>query len=93
MEIDEMRQLPPREILSEAEKLQARLWKLRFQAKGDPVENPGELKQLRRDRARLMTVLREKELAEAKEAAAAKQAEAVAGEDSSGSGDGERGED
>lgn len=60
-----MRELPPAEIRSEVEKTTEKIWKMRFQAKGEPVENPGALRQLKKERARLLTVLREKELASA----------------------------
>ena len=61
MEITDMRELPPRELLSEASKIDQKIWKLRFQAKGEPIENPGLLKQLKKDKARLLTILREKQ--------------------------------
>lgn len=66
MNLSEMRELPPTELRSEAEKIEAKIWKLRFQAKGEPIEHPGALKRLKRERARMLTVLRERELAEAR---------------------------
>ena len=35
---------------------------MRFQAKGEPLENSGSFREMKRDRARLLTILREKEL-------------------------------
>ena len=62
MEIKEMRELPLAELRSEAGKLEATIWKMRFQAKGEPLENSGGYREMKRDRARLLTILREKEL-------------------------------
>ncbi len=62
MEIKEMRELPLAELRSEAGKLEATIWKMRFQAKGEPLENSGSYRELKKDRARLLTILREKEL-------------------------------
>lgn len=74
MTITEMRELPAVELRSEITKTREKLWKLRFQARGEPVESPGALRKLKKDIARMMTVLREKaseaELAAAGEAAA-----------------------
>ena len=60
MTLNEMRELPPIELHSEIEKARASLWKLRFHARGEPIENPGALRRLRRDVARMLTVLNEK---------------------------------
>ena len=57
-----MRELPPAELKSEAEKLEAKIWKSRFQSRGEPVENSGQLTELKKERARLLTVLREKDI-------------------------------
>lgn len=62
MDISEMRQLQPVGIRTEVEKLRGKIWKLRFQARGEPIENPGALTALKKDVARLLTVLRAKEL-------------------------------
>lgn len=62
MKISEMRECPPAELRNEIEKARQKVWKMRFQAKGEPLENSGGFRALRRDIARLMTVLREKEL-------------------------------
>jgi large subunit ribosomal protein L29 len=64
MNISEMREMPPAEIQSEIEKTREKIWNMRFQAKGEPIESPGALRQLKKDLARLMTVLREKKEAE-----------------------------
>ncbi len=62
MDIKEMRELPLAELRSEAGKLEATIWKMRFQAKGEPLENSGNYREIKKDRARLLTILREKEL-------------------------------
>ena len=63
MKIKEIRTLPVDEIGAEIEKAQAKVFKMRFQGKGQDVESPGSLRTLRRHIARLNTVLRERELA------------------------------
>ena len=63
MKIKEIRTLPEDEMTAEIEKARAKIFKVRFQAKGENVENPGSLKTLRRQVARLKTVLREREVA------------------------------
>ena len=35
---------------------------MRFQAKGEPMESSGNYREMKKDRARLLTLLREKEL-------------------------------
>lgn len=62
MRIEEFRELPPEALVAEIEKTREKVWKMRFQAKGEPIENPGNLRKLKRDIARMCTVLREKEL-------------------------------
>ncbi len=62
MNLDEMRELPPTELKSEAEKLESKIWKSRFQARGEPVENSGQLKEFKKERARMLTIMRQKEL-------------------------------
>jgi len=62
MKIKEIRTLPDDEINSEIEKARAKIFKMRFQAKGENVENPGSMNELRRHIARLKTVLSERRL-------------------------------
>ena len=61
MDIKEIRTLPDDEIGSEIEKARAKIFKMRFQGKGESVENSGSLKSLRRGIARLMTVIGERQ--------------------------------
>lgn len=60
MQISEMREYPPAELQNELEKTRQKIWKMRFQAKGDPLESPGAYRMLRKELARMLTVLREK---------------------------------
>lgn len=61
MKIKEMRTLPDDEVVAEIEKAKAKIFKVRFQGKGDTGENSGSVKALRHDVARLKTVLKERE--------------------------------
>ena len=60
MQIKEIRDLPSQEIESELEKTREKLFRLRFQAKGKDVENPGAIRNMKRDVARMLTVLSER---------------------------------
>ena len=62
MKTEEIRDMADDEITAEIEKARERLFRVRFQAKGKDVENPGELKRVRKDVARMLTVLRERAL-------------------------------
>ena len=61
MTIQEMRELPSAELLKEIEKTRDKVFKMRFQGKGKDLENPGEYKSLRKEIARIRTILRERE--------------------------------
>ena len=56
-----MRDLPVVELATEIDKARGKIWKMRFQARGEALENPGALKALRTDLARLLTVLNSKD--------------------------------
>ena len=62
MKIKEMRSLPRDEVTAEIEKTRQKIFKIRFQGKGENVDHSGSLTILRREVARLKTVLREREL-------------------------------
>ncbi len=62
MEITDVRNLPDDEIHSEIDKVRAKIFKMKFQAKGAGVENPSACKGHQRDVARMLTVLRERQL-------------------------------
>ena len=65
MNIKEMRELPSEELLSEVEKTREKIFRMRFQGKGKDLENPGLLKSLKKDVARLYTVLKERKVSSA----------------------------
>ena len=58
--IKEIRALPSEELNAEITKAREKVFKLRFHGKGKDLENPGELKALRKDIARLFTALSER---------------------------------
>jgi large subunit ribosomal protein L29 len=64
----EMRGLGDAELRERLEELQNELFRIRFRAATDPDVNPGRMRTLRRDIARVKTILRERELARAREA-------------------------
>ena len=64
MKIAEIRELPNEEINRELSEKRRALFNLRFQRETEQLERPAELHKLKKDVARLLTVLRERELAE-----------------------------
>ena len=67
MKTAEIRQLPEDEIRAEVQKRRSEIFKLRLRAGSDDVENPGALRQKRREIGRLLTILREKQVRRAKD--------------------------
>ena len=65
MTADEIRELGEADILQRMEELREELFRLRFRSATQPLENPILLRSLRRDIARMNTVLRERELEQA----------------------------
>ena len=63
MKADDIRAWDEVEIRTRIRELQEERFKLRFQSSMMEMENPSILRQIRRDIARLNTVLRERELA------------------------------
>lgn len=63
---DEIRDLSPEDIKQRIEDAEEELFRLRFRSATQPLESPALLKSLRRDIARLKTILREQELEQAK---------------------------
>jgi large subunit ribosomal protein L29 len=61
MNIKEMRELPDEELVLEIEKARDKVFRMRFQGKGKDLEKPGELKALKKDIARMFTVLNQPE--------------------------------
>lgn len=64
MKPDEIREWDEVELEARLKELKEEQFKLRFQASMMELENPSLLKHIRRDIARLKTVLRERELAQ-----------------------------
>jgi large subunit ribosomal protein L29 len=62
---EEIRGLTDEEIREKISEIKEELFRLRFRSATQPIENPALFKGLRRDLARLKTVLRERELAQA----------------------------
>jgi len=63
MKADEMREWDDVEIEARLKELKEEQFRLRFQGSMMELENPSLLKNIRRDIARLKTILRERELA------------------------------
>src|SRR5262245_36001448 len=70
MRPDEIREMGPDDVSSRIKELQEERFRLTFRSATEPLEDPLRLRVIRRDIARLKTVLRERELG--KEPAAAK---------------------
>lgn len=65
MKIEKVRNLSQAELTAEELKLKKELFNLRFQHVTGQLENPIRMKDLKRDIARVKTVLREQELKKA----------------------------
>jgi large subunit ribosomal protein L29 len=70
VKIAEIRELPKEEIDRELAEKRRALFNLRFQRETEQLERPAELRKHKKDIARLLTVLHERELAEKKGAPA-----------------------
>ena len=62
MRADEIRELSVEEIKSRIAELERERFNLRFRAATQPLEDPLRLRWIRKDVARLKTILREREL-------------------------------
>lgn len=65
MELKKMRDMTEMELTTELGKMKKELFNLRFQHVTGQLENPVKMRELKRDIARVKTILREKELANA----------------------------
>ena len=63
MKVEEIRELDGTELETRLKELTEEQFKLRFQASMMQLENPSLVKKIRRDIARIRTILRERELA------------------------------
>ncbi len=62
MKAETLRDLSPDELVAKSEELREQLLKLRFQQTTGQIESPQMLRGVRKDIARVMTILREREL-------------------------------
>ena len=65
MESKKMREMTEVELNSELAKMKKELFNLRFQHVTGQLENPVKMREVKREIARVKTILREKELAKA----------------------------
>ena len=63
MELKKMRELTEVELNAELAKMKKELFNLRFQHATGQLENPVKMRELKKDIARVKTIIREKELA------------------------------
>ena len=66
MKPNKVREMTDVELENELSNLKAQLFRLRFQSATNQLDNPLQIKAVRKDIARIKTVLREKELSSAK---------------------------
>jgi len=64
MKASEIREMNPDELGDELETLERRLFEIRTQAVTEKLEDPTQLRKIKREIARLKTVLHERELAQ-----------------------------
>ena len=62
MKIEKMREMTEQELNNEALKLKQELFNLRFQHVTGQLENPIKMRDVKKEIARIKTILREKEL-------------------------------
>ena len=62
MKIESIREMTPAELNSERLKLKNELFNLRFQHVTGQLENPVKMREVKKDIARVKTVIREKEM-------------------------------
>ena len=64
MKPNKVREMSEVELNNELSNLKAELFKLRFQSATNQLDNPLQIKSVRKDIARIKTILRERELKE-----------------------------
>ncbi len=62
MKVKQIREMTNQELEAKLDELKEELFNLRFQGATGQLENPMRIKQVRKDIARIKTVLREREL-------------------------------
>lgn len=66
MKIDKINEMSSPELENELSELKTELFKLRFSLATHGLDNPMKIKEVKKDIARIKTVLRQRELADAK---------------------------
>ena len=66
MKISKINEMSSPDLTKELEELKKELFKLRFSLATNGLDNPMKIKEVRKDIARIKTVLRQRELADAK---------------------------
>jgi len=66
MKVEDIRAKSNEELAAELTSLKEELFKLRFQHSTNQLENPAQISSVKKDIARVMTVIRERELTAAK---------------------------
>ena len=66
MKINKIREMSSPELEKELEELKSELFKLRFSLATSGLDNPMKIKEVRKDIAKIKTILRERELEEQK---------------------------
>ncbi len=61
MELDEIRQMAPGDLRIKEREMREELFRFRLKLRTNQMENPSNYKKSRRDLARLLTVIRQKE--------------------------------
>ena len=64
MKANDIREMNPDELSDELENLQKKFFEIRTQAVTEKLEDPTQLTKVKRDIARIMTVIREQQIAE-----------------------------
>ena len=65
MELNKMREMTDAELAAELEKMKKELFNLRFQHVTGQLENPVQMREVKKNLARVKTIMREKELEKA----------------------------
>ncbi len=63
MKATELKGLPDGELREKLQGFREEIFNLKFKATTEPIDNPGQVREMRKDIARAMTILRERELA------------------------------
>ena len=66
MELNKMREMTDAELAAELDKMKKELFNLRFQHVTGQLENPVKMREVKRNIARVKTIIREKELEKAR---------------------------